>query len=575
MPLADATLRMATRIFPSPIDAQRSKLRKIVFDPSGRLTRRSSEAWGDYSVDTQTKDKILSVLSGISACSNADDSDVVIFVSKMVPVRVSELRADDLSRLNSELKRRDPSANNLDNLSGEVLMALGRIFSGTVTRLKSLYALSHRHDPSVRIDLSEDYTSNTLISPNSYGLYLVLGPSVVPVDSVPAGNIVGIVGISDYILKTGTLASSLMSPALKAMTFQAKPMVRVAVEPVNFYDLNRIERGLKMLYQYDPAVEIKIDSATGQHTMTCLGEIHQEQCVKYLVEKFAKCEVSVSEPIVPFRETIKTAAPSFKPILPFPWSDAFNFGLNSGNGTYAYESSTLSLQFRCLPLSDELLKEFDDNPAIKTELFSYSSRKHLDSSCTIKSAVSSTFTPLLCKLLGDGGALSEGEALRRLVSVGPVDADAVNLCMLSSDFTVRLWASKPVIITEEDSPDAVADIRCPQHVQFVEQMWSWIHAAVGSGFQLCCAAGPLMSELIHGVAFMVNRMDVSMESLSVECDEFFTIVDALNQKSEISSRVKMNVQSGQLISDIRYHKNLLLCIILTFLQRCAKNDITL
>ena len=551
MPLADATLRMATRIVPSPIDAQRSKLRKIISDPSGRLTRRSSETWDD-TIDAKTKEKVLGVLSEISECSASDDSEVVIFVSKMVPVRVSELRADDVSRLNREIRRRDPTANDLDGLSGEVLMALGRLFSGNLTRQTPLYALPHRHDPLLQGNTSESDAMNTVISPDSFGVYLVLGPSVVPVDSVPAGNIVGIIGVSDYILKTGTLASSLMSPALKAMTFQAKPIVRVAVEPVNYYDLSRIERGLRMLYQYDPAVEIDIDASTGQHTMTCLGEIHQEQCVKYLVDKFAKCQVSVSEPIVPFRETVKAALPTFKPTLPFPWSDAFNTDLYRGHGRYAYESSSLTLQFRCLPLPDEILKEFEDNPTVKSELFHFTSKKHLDPNY-MRMPVSSVFGSLVSKL-GEGGdaAWGEGEVLRRLVSVGPADADAVNLCMLASDFAVGLWASKPSAITENDVPDAVADIRCPQHIQFVEQMWSWVHAAVGSGFHLCCAAGPLMSESIHGIAFIVHRMDVSMESLSVDSDEFFFLVDSLNQKSEFSCHhVKMHVQTGQLISDIR------------------------
>ena len=532
MPLADATLRMVTRIVPNPIDAQRSKLRKIVFDPSGRLLRRSSAA-GDDDLDTH----ILNTLAGISQCSSSDDCDVVIFVSKMVPVKVSELRADDLNRLNREIRRRDPTANDLDSFSGEVLMALGRVFSGNVTRQKSLYALSHRHDPlQPNAELAID-KSNVFINPDSFGIYLVLGPSIVPVDSAPAGNIIGIVGISDFILKTGTLASSLMSPALKAMTFQAKPMVRVAVEPVNYFDLSRIERGLKMLYQYDPAVEINIDAATGQHTMTCLGEIHQEQCVKYLVEKFAKCEVSVSEPIVPFRETIKAAALTFK-------SDCYH-----GHGKYTYESNPLALQFRCSPLSDSIMKEFDNNPAIKTELFNLTSRKHLESSY-ISSPVWASFRSLLTKLGEGEGTSSEDEIIQRLVSVGPVDADAVNLCILASDFVIGLWASKPSIVTDE-SPDAVADIRCPQHIKFVEQIWSWVHAAVSSGFHLSCSAGPLMSESIHGVAFTVNRMDVSMEALSLDSDEFFEIVDALNRKTEFSSQVKMNVQTGQLISDIR------------------------
>jgi ribosome assembly protein 1 len=110
---------------------------------------------------------------------------------------------------------------------------------------------------------------------------------VFPVDEVAAGNIVGIVGLEGIVLKTATLASTWACEPMKAITFQAKPMVRVAVEPLNHKDLAQLEAGLQSLYQYDPVVEVGVDDS-GQHTMTCLGELHLEQCLKVLVEKFTK-----------------------------------------------------------------------------------------------------------------------------------------------------------------------------------------------------------------------------------------------------------------------------------------------
>ena len=88
-------------------------------------------------------------------------------------------------------------------------------------------------------------------------------------------------------MKTGTLASSWACSPMSAMTFQAKPLVRVAVEPSSHRDLSKVEAGLQALYQYDPVVEVGVDE-TGQHTMTCLGELHLEQCLKALIQRFAK-----------------------------------------------------------------------------------------------------------------------------------------------------------------------------------------------------------------------------------------------------------------------------------------------
>ena len=74
---------------------------------------------------------------------------------------------------------------------------------------------------------------------------------------------------------------------MKAITFQAKPVVRVAVEPLSHKDLSRLELGLQSLYQFDPAVEVGVDES-GQHTVTCIGELHLEQCLKSLTERFAR-----------------------------------------------------------------------------------------------------------------------------------------------------------------------------------------------------------------------------------------------------------------------------------------------
>jgi ribosome assembly protein 1 len=92
-----------------------------------------------------------------------------------------------------------------------------------------------------------------------------------------------------------------MSPSIKQMSFQSTSMVRVTVEPKSYNDIDKIEKGLKLLYQYDPAVEVdsndndsssgnsnNTSNISGQHTISCLGELHLEQCLKALTERFAK-----------------------------------------------------------------------------------------------------------------------------------------------------------------------------------------------------------------------------------------------------------------------------------------------
>ena len=79
---------------------------------------------------------------------------------------------------------------------------------------------------------------------------------MLPVSSVPAGNIVCMFGLQDFVLKSGTLSSTPYCLPMKSITFQSKPMLRVAVEPKNHYNLRDLERGLEQLFQYDPVVEV-------------------------------------------------------------------------------------------------------------------------------------------------------------------------------------------------------------------------------------------------------------------------------------------------------------------------------
>lgn len=65
--------------------------------------------------------------------------------------------------------------------------------------------------------------------------------------------------------------------------------------------------GLRLLNQADPCVEVLVQE-TGEHVILTAGELHLERCLKDLRERFAKCAISASEAIVPFRETTVKAA---------------------------------------------------------------------------------------------------------------------------------------------------------------------------------------------------------------------------------------------------------------------------
>jgi len=43
---------------------------------------------------------------------------------------------------------------------------------------------------------------------------------------------------------------------------------------------------------------------SGEHVLITAGEIHLQRCLQDLRENYAKIEINVSQPIVPFRETV-------------------------------------------------------------------------------------------------------------------------------------------------------------------------------------------------------------------------------------------------------------------------------
>ena len=85
---------------------------------------------------------------------------------------------------------------------------------------------------------------------------MLMGRELEALESVPAGNIVGIGGLEEHIVKSGTLSSTLDCPPFCEMTQMAVPIVRVAVEPSKHSEMNSLLVGLKLLNQADPCVQV-------------------------------------------------------------------------------------------------------------------------------------------------------------------------------------------------------------------------------------------------------------------------------------------------------------------------------
>ena len=132
----------------------------------------------------------------------------------------------------------------------------------------------------------------------------MMGRFVEPIDDVPAGNIVGLVGVDQFLLKSGTLTTSDTAHNLKVMKFSVSPVVQVAVEVKNANDLPKLVEGLKRLSKSDPCV-LTYMSESGEHIVAGTGELHLEICLQDLEHDHAGIPLKISPPVVAYRETVE------------------------------------------------------------------------------------------------------------------------------------------------------------------------------------------------------------------------------------------------------------------------------
>jgi len=173
--------------------------------------------------------------------------------------------------------------------------AFGRVFSGTVATGLKVRIMGPHYVPGKKDDLSIKSIQRTI---------LMMGRYIEPIVDVPCGNIVGLVGVDQYIVKTGTISTFEKCHNLKVMKFSVSPVVRVAVEAKNPSELPKLVEGLKRLAKSDPMVQIVIEES-GEHIVAGAGELHLEICLKDLEEDHAGIPLKKSDPVVSYRESVE------------------------------------------------------------------------------------------------------------------------------------------------------------------------------------------------------------------------------------------------------------------------------
>ncbi|XP_040824529.1 elongation factor-like GTPase 1 [Ochotona curzoniae] len=554
LPISHAVLAMVCQKLPSPLDISAERVEKLMC--------AGSQTFESLPPETQA------LKAAFMQCGSEDDAPVIIFVSKMFAVdakalpqnKPRPLTQEEIAQRRERARRRhaeklaaaqgqvnlepkqdgsvpdsdtspraeepegdEQQAESLTPTPGpqeennqECFIAFARVFSGVARRGKKMFVLGPKYSP---VEFLRRVPSGFSTPPEDLPpvphlacctldkLYLLMGRELEDLEEVPPGNVLGIGGLQDSVLKSATLCSLPSCPPFIPLSFEATPIVRVAIEPKHPSEMPQLVKGMKLLNQADPCVQILIQE-TGEHVLVTAGEVHLQRCLDDLTERFAKIQISVSEPIIPFRETIT------KP----PKVDMVNEEIgkqqkvavihqtkedqsrvpegiqvdSDGLITMTTPNKLATLSVRAMPLPEEVTQILEESSDLIRAM------EQLTSSISEGKNSEAVHQRTQEKILEFKGKLEQhltGRKWRNMVdqiwSFGPRKCGPNILVNKSEDFEHSVWTGPTSKASKEAS-------------RFRD-----LGNSIVSGFQLATLSGPMCEEPLMGVCFVLEKWDLS------------------------------------------------------------------
>ncbi|KAK1230654.1 Cytoplasmic GTPase/eEF2-like protein (ribosomal biogenesis) [Marasmius sp. AFHP31] len=399
----------------------------------------------------------------------------------------------------------------------EVVLGFARLYSGTIRVGQKVYAVLPKYDTAA--DMSHPQNQQYVTEATVDGLYVMMGRELVQADSVKAGNIFAIRGLEGKVGRSATLCAPgndgrdvrdcLIN--LGRVNRSAAPIVRVALEPAMPVDMPKLLAGMKLLSQSDPCVET-FQQQTGEHVIVTAGELHLERCLKDLRERFARIDIHVSKPIVPFRETAVKGidmAPTKTPGAP---RGTIKGSSSQGIVNFTIRASPLPKPIRDFVLQnlvtlknlqkDRKSSEGRSDGEIEQEELINESQGDMTSATGVRP---DQFWPSLQQVCKEAGGEWE-KIVDRIWAFGPQKAGG---CLLID--TRKGSGGQSLKRRLEGSKSNEADIDGDNPNDF--------DSHVETGFQLATFQGPLCAEPVEGLAYFVESLEVDQERLDVEIEQ--------------------------------------------------------
>lgn len=551
LPVSQAVLHMVCEKLPSPLDMTEERVEKLMsvgarcFDSLPEQTQQLKQAF--------------------LQCSSGENAPVIVFVSKMFAVdtkalpqhRQRPLTQEELAqrrelarqrhaiKMAAEQRETEGTASENSPVEGpistekmesltlkdskpeeeeepkEAFIAFARVYSGVVKKGQKIFVLGPKYNPSQGLSmLPEGVSASDCVSSVPHlsccsleQLYLLMGRELEELGDVPAGNVLGIGGLEECVLKSATLSTAPACPPFTPLNFEATPIVRVAIEPKHPSEMPKLVHGMRLLNQADPCAEVLIQE-TGEHVLVTAGEVHLQRCLDDLRERFARIEISASKPIIPFRETV---------VRP-PKVDMVNEDLGkqqkvaiihqvkeeasqgrisdtlhvdaSGLVTLTTPNRLATVSVRALPLPDEVTRLLERNAEVIRTLeqvnMSLREGKKLDISVRTLEAISGLKSQLETLLQGRKWK----NAVDHIWAFGP-RRYGPNILLNSVESYQRpsMWQCLSNGDKEAKAVAPTATLRDFDN-------------SIVSGFQLAALSGPMCEEPLMGVCFSLERWDV-------------------------------------------------------------------
>ncbi|XP_069029009.1 elongation factor-like GTPase 1 isoform X1 [Embiotoca jacksoni] len=553
LPVSQAVLSMVCEKLPSPLDITAERVEKLM--------KVGARQFDSLPKDTQE------LKTAFLQCSSEEDAPLIIFVSKMFAVETKALPQHRQRPLTQEeiCERRElarqrhadrmaadqtaaqsqsesPSQDGqpaalctakMESLTlresrpeeeepTETFVAFARVYSGKVKKGQKVFVLGPKYDPARGLSTLPEGCRAADVVPevphlsccSTENLYLLMGRELEELEDVPAGNVLGIGGLEDCVLKSATLSSAPACPPFTPLNFEATPIVRVAIEPTHPSDMPKLVRGMRLLNQADPCAEVLIQE-TGEHVLVTAGEVHLQRCLDDLRDRFAKVEISVSKPIIPFRETVirppkldmvneELGRQHKVAIIHQQVKDEASQGRSSdtlhvdagGLVTITTPNRLATVCVRAVPLPEEVTRLLESSAEVIRTLeqvnMSLREGKNLDISLGTVEAIGGLKAQLESLLLGRKWR----NAVERIWAFGPRRCGP-NI-LLNGDEAYRRPSVWQCLGRGDAAGEAAGQTAALRDFD----------NSIISGFQLAALSGPMCEEPLMGVCFSVERWDM-------------------------------------------------------------------